>query len=90
MKATRMTNAENNNICVEIPVKDEAKGLERLILSILAQNPQPDEVVVVDAGSTDGTLQIIKGLSKRYLELRLISRPKQRHCHHDCRHHRAD
>ncbi len=38
-----------------IPLRDEAASVVPLLESIAGQSRRPDEVVVVDAGSTDGT-----------------------------------
>ena len=75
MNDAKITITENNNTCVVIPLKNEAQGLEKLIMGILDQNPQPDEVVAVDTGSTDGTFQILQKLSKVHSQIRVISSP---------------
>lgn len=48
------------SIAVVITVKNEARSLEGLLESLCAQTRQPEEVVVVDGGSTDGTLEILR------------------------------
>ncbi len=46
-------------------VKNEAASLPRLLDSIAAQTRTPDEIVVVDGGSTDATLDILRAASAR-------------------------
>jgi glycosyltransferase involved in cell wall biosynthesis len=40
---------------VVIPARDAARTLGRVLDSLAAQKPAPDEVIVVDDGSTDAT-----------------------------------
>ena len=47
------------SIAVVITVKNEEGSLEGLLESLRVQTRQPDEVVIVDGGSTDGTLGIL-------------------------------
>jgi glycosyltransferase involved in cell wall biosynthesis len=55
-------------------VLNESQALPRLLDSIAAQTRQPDEIVVVDGGSTDGTLDVLNANAKR-LPLKIISQP---------------
>jgi glycosyltransferase involved in cell wall biosynthesis len=43
---------------VVIPARDAARTLARVLDALAAQDPKPDEVIVVDDGSTDGTARI--------------------------------
>jgi glycosyltransferase involved in cell wall biosynthesis len=41
-------------------VKNEAQTIERLIFSLAAQTVRPDEVIIVDGGSEDGTAELVE------------------------------
>jgi glycosyltransferase involved in cell wall biosynthesis len=44
------------NVSVIVTVRNEVQAIGRLLESLVAQTRPPDEVVIVDGGSTDGTL----------------------------------
>lgn len=46
-------------------VLNEEDSIKDLLESLLTQTKQPDEVIIVDAGSTDKTIKIIKPYSKK-------------------------
>jgi glycosyltransferase involved in cell wall biosynthesis len=55
-------------------VRNEAANLPRLLDSVLRQNMQPAEVVIVDGGSTDGTQAVARRYRDR-LPIKLVERP---------------
>ena len=52
-------------------VKNEADSMERLLESLLAQSRKPEEMIIVDGGSTDGTVGVIRAYQEK-LPLKLI------------------
>lgn len=64
------------NVSVIITVLNEAKSLPTLFDSLAAQTRPPNEVVIVDGGSTDGTLSLLgtEKLRARF-PLTIIERP---------------
>ncbi len=55
------------SISIVIPVRNEAKGIKSCLDSWLNQSVAVNEIVVIDSGSTDGTLEIVRGYSKARL-----------------------
>ena len=46
-------------VSVIIPVRNEAKRIRQCIEGILKQTVPVQEIIVIDSGSTDGTLEIL-------------------------------
>ena len=61
-------------ISLIMTVRNEANSLPGLLDSVLLGTLLPDEIVIVDGGSTDGTQQVIQSYSNR-LPIGLIERP---------------
>jgi glycosyltransferase involved in cell wall biosynthesis len=58
------------SVAVVIPSYQHARWIGEAVESALSQTRPPDEVVVVDDGSTDGTLEILAGFGGRVRVLR--------------------
>jgi glycosyltransferase involved in cell wall biosynthesis len=63
-------------VSVIATVLNEGQAIHRLLESLLAQSLRPDEVVIADGGSTDGTLEALKGWSDSgQLDLKILHVP---------------
>lgn len=72
-----MARIENPLVSIIIPTFNRAQFLERAIGSILSQTYKNLELIVVDGASTDGSLEILKKLSKEDSRLRYLSEPDE-------------
>lgn len=61
-----------------IPVKDRRELIEQTLASLQAQTLRDWEAVVVDDGSTDGTIEAIEARAADDARIRLIRREGQR------------
>ncbi len=55
----------NEKISVIIPVFNRSALIRRAVDSVLSQSLPPDEIIVVDDGSTDDTLRILKNYERK-------------------------
>ena len=53
-------------------VCNEEKTIKPFLESVLAQSRPPEEIIIVDAGSTDGTLKILKKYQQKSSMIRII------------------
>lgn len=59
-----------------LTVLNEAGSLRPLLVSLAAQTRSPDEIVVADGGSTDGTLDILQDAERAgHLPIRVVAAP---------------
>lgn len=59
-------------VSLVIPVRDEAEGIAALLRSVEQQVRHPDEVLIVDGGSSDGTASTVRRLIEGDARYRLI------------------
>ena len=69
------TRGERGAVAVVVPVLDGAAHLPACLASLDAQTRRPDEIVFVDGGSTDGSLEIIRAWAEHRPSARWISEP---------------
>jgi len=62
-------------IAVVIPNHNDSRYLERCLRSVLEQDEPPDEVVVVDDHSSDGSVALIRSLIAPHPRARIIESP---------------
>jgi glycosyltransferase involved in cell wall biosynthesis len=62
-------------VSVIITVRNEVRSIDACVRSIVGQTRAPDEVVVVDGGSTDGTLERLRALAAADPRIRVYAVP---------------
>jgi glycosyltransferase involved in cell wall biosynthesis len=62
------------NVSVIVTVKNEGAAIQTLLDSLYHQTLPPDEVVICDGGSTDGTLAVAREFA-RWLPIKLVEAP---------------
>ncbi|NQT93633.1 MAG: glycosyltransferase, partial [Lentisphaerae bacterium] len=60
---------------VIVPIRNEIRGLRELAAALLEQVSPDDEIVFVDAGSTDGSRELVRDLAREDSRIRLIEAP---------------
>jgi len=61
-----------SGVTVAATVLNEREDIAALVESLMAQQPAPDEVVIVDGGSNDGTWEWLVDATNRYPALKPI------------------
>lgn len=59
-------------VAVVIPVKNEINGLREMVASLRQQVSAEDEIIFVDAGSTDGTRELVQEFASADSRIRLL------------------
>lgn len=61
------------HVAVVIPARQDAPGLPAAVRSVLAQQPPPDEIVIVVGPSTDGTDEVAQRLAAEHDRVRVVT-----------------
>lgn len=67
-----MISVQNLKVSLVIPIKNESDSLAQLIGSIERQTFQPDEIILVDGGSTDDTVKIAEQFCAENSKIKLV------------------
>jgi poly-beta-1,6-N-acetyl-D-glucosamine synthase len=68
-----MDRSPDQRLLVITPVRNEASHVERLVAAMAAQTRPPDEWIVVDDGSEDGTGELLGSLAPRVPFMRVVA-----------------
>jgi glycosyltransferase involved in cell wall biosynthesis len=66
---------EDFKVSLIVPVRNEEAGIEPFLQSLLKQDFAPDEMIIVDGGSSDRTREIIEAFIAEGHNIRLITDP---------------
>ena len=61
-----MRAGEKLKVSLSLTVRNEQASIETLMDSLLNQSRRPDEIFVVDNGSSDRTLQLLQAYNVKY------------------------
>lgn len=62
-------------VSVVITILNEEATITALLQSLKAQTKKPDEVIIIDAGSTDGTVNAVREFQRKSGRIRLLVKP---------------
>lgn len=69
---------DGSGVSLIVTERNEADSIREFLDSALAQSLSPDEIVIADGGSTDGTVEIIEEYVERGAPIRLVHAPGNR------------
>jgi glycosyltransferase involved in cell wall biosynthesis/SAM-dependent methyltransferase/uncharacterized protein YbaR (Trm112 family) len=67
--------SSKSGISLVVTVRNDREGLRELLPGLAAQTERPDEVVIVDGGSVDGTLDVLEGFELPGTPVRAVVAP---------------
>jgi len=67
--------SDHIGISVAITVRNDRDGLKELLPALAGQTRVPDEIVIVDGGSLDGTPDVVSEVDLNGIDVRLVVRP---------------
>lgn len=73
-----MPNQSDLKVSLITTERNEAESIKDFIESVLAQSKQPDEIIIADGGSSDGTIEIIESYMKTGAPIKLVQAPGNR------------
>ncbi|MGH8958896.1 MAG: glycosyltransferase [Acidimicrobiia bacterium] len=62
-------------VSVIVPVLDERDSIDSLVRALASQTRPPEEIVIADGGSTDGTRAILDSLTIEFPQLQVVTGP---------------
>jgi len=68
----------NNSLSVMMANYNNSQYIGEALGAIIKQSFQPLEVIVIDDGSTDNSIDVIKGMQEKYPKIRLLRNEKNR------------
>lgn len=80
MTTASRASAKRPRVLLVSPVRNEAGQIERVAAAVAAQSLPPDLWLVIDDGSTDGTLELLRRLERELRFLRVLeATPREGH-----------
>lgn len=65
-------------VSVVVTVLNESDNIVRLINALLTQSAEPEEIIIVDGGSSDGTYKKLKNLAEKHPSLKVFQKKGNR------------
>jgi glycosyltransferase involved in cell wall biosynthesis len=65
---------QSSGISVVVPLYNHEQFIQAAVESVLAQTVAPDEIIIIDDGSSDGSAGVARHLAKKYDQIRFWSR----------------
>jgi len=69
---------KDTSIAVVMPNYNHGEALQSSLKAIVSQTSPPDEIIIVDDGSTDHSVSVIEQFAEEHDNIRLIGNPENR------------